>query len=352
MSHRIALVGCGTVGLGFLKILRDKGAHLKSAYGFDAKIVAVSDKLKGSVLSDKGIDLKALVAHVEAGKNIGDFDPKAVNGLDAVETIRRAKADIVVEVAWTDIKTGEPATTHIREAFKAGSHVVTTNKGPVTLFHKELDDEAAKAGLMFRHEGVVMSGTPVFGLLQFCLAGNGVKEVKGILNGTTNFILTKMEDDGMAYEDALSLAQKLGYAEADPTADVEAYDALAKILVLSNIVLGADLKTSDVAREGIVKITLDDIRKAKAEGKRYKLVASAKLEGGKVAAQVKPVKLPLSDPLAGVSGAMNALTFHTDLSGPITIQGPGAGQLETGFAVLIDCLNIHRACGGKPAASK
>ncbi len=347
MTYRIALVGCGTVGIGFLKILRDKGEHLRSSYGFDAKVVAVSDKMKGAVLADGGIDLKAFVAHVEAGRPIGLFDPKAVNGLDSVETIRRAKADIVVEVAWTDIKTAEPATTHIREAFKAGSHVVTTNKGPATLFHDELEAEARKHGVTWRHEGIVMSGTPVFDLLQFCLAGNEVKEMKGILNGTTNFILTKMEDEGMAYKDALGLAQKLGYAEADPTADVEGFDALAKILVLSNTVLGANLKTDQVKREGISKITLEDIAKAKKDGRRYKLVASAKKEGGKVIAQVMPVQLPLSDPLAGVSGAMNALTFTTDLSGPITIQGPGAGQMETGFAVLIDALNIHRACQAK-----
>jgi homoserine dehydrogenase len=347
MTYRIALVGCGTVGIGFLKILRDKGGLLKSKYGFEAKVVAVSDKVKGAVLADDGLDLRAFVAHVEAGKPIGEFDPKAIHGLDSVETIRRAKADMVVEVAWTDIKTGEPASTHIREAFRAGAHVITTNKGPATLFHGELTEMAKKHNVLWRHEGVVMSGTPVFDLLEFCLAGNEVKEIKGILNGTTNFILTKMEDEGMAYKDALALAQKLGYAEADPTADVEGFDALAKILVLSNIVLGANLKTDQVARQGISAITLEDIARAKKEGKRYKLVASAKREGGKVVAQVKPVQLPLSDPLAGVGGAMNALTFHTDLSGPITIQGPGAGQMETGFAVLIDALNIHRACKAK-----
>jgi homoserine dehydrogenase len=347
MVYRIALIGCGTVGTGFLKILRDKGEQLKRRYGFEANVVAVSDKLKGALLVDDGLDLGAFVAHLEAKKPIGDFSSKGLRGLDAVETIRKARADIVVEVAWTDIKTGEPAATHMREAFKAGAHVITTNKGPATLFHRELSELARKHKVLWRHEGVVMSGTPVFDLLEFCLAGNDVREIKGILNGTTNFILTKMEDEGMAYKDALALAQKLGYAEADPTADVEGFDALAKILVLSNIVLGANLKTDQVARQGISAITLEDISKAKKDGKRYKLVASAKRDGGKVVAQVKPVQLPLSDPLAGVSGAMNAVTFHTDLSGPITIQGAGAGQMETGFAVLIDALNIHRALARK-----
>ena len=146
----------------------------------------------------------------------------------------------------------------------------------------------------------------------------------------------------MAYEDALALAQKLGYAEADPTVDVEGFDALAKVIILSNIVLGGRLKPSDAERIGISGITIEDVQKAKAEGMRYKLIGSARKEGEKVIASVKPEKLPLTDPLAGVGGAVNALTFKTDLSGDITIQGPGAGKIETGFAIMIDVLNIHR----------
>jgi homoserine dehydrogenase len=189
---------------------------------------------------------------------------------------------------------------------------------------------------------VVLSGTPVFNLLGYCLAGNDVTEVKGILNGTTNFMLTKMEEENMSYDAALALAQKLGFAEADPTADVEGFDALAKIVMLSNLVLGANLRPDDAERVGISGITIEDIQDAKAEGMRYKLIGSARKVGRRVIASVKPVKLPLSDPLAGVGGATNALTFKTDLSGDITIQGAGAGKIETGFAILIDVLNIHR----------
>jgi homoserine dehydrogenase len=188
-----------------------------------------------------------------------------------------------------------------------------------------------------------MSGTPIFDLLEYCLAINDIREIKGILNGTTNFMLTKMEEENMSYPDALALAQKLGYAEADPTADVEGFDALAKVVILSNVVLGGSLKPSDAEeRVGISGITIEDIQKAKSEGMRYKLIGSTRIENGKIIASVKPVKLPLSDPLAGVSGAVNALTFKTDLSGDITIQGPGAGKLETGFAIMIDVLNMHR----------
>ncbi len=327
-----------------MKILRDKKDFLKNNFGFDAKVVAISDKFKGSIFVDEGIDLDGLLAHMEqTGKVDGFTAPGAITGLDPIETIRRSNADIIAEASFTDIKTGEPATSHVREALGTGKHVITTNKGPVALFQRELDALAKQNKVQFRYEGAVMSGTPIFNLMEFCLAGNDVVEVKGILNGTTNFILTKMEEDDMAYEDALALAQKLGYAEADPTGDVEGYDALAKVMQLSNIALGGNLKEEDIEREGITGITSEMIKAAAAEGMRYKLIGSTRKEGGKIIAYVKPIKLPLSDPLAGVGGAINALTFSCDLSGDVTIQGPGAGQMETGFALLIDILAINRA---------
>jgi homoserine dehydrogenase len=343
MKRKIILIGCGVVGQGFLKILDAKKDVLSPRYGFEPVLVAVSDTLKGSVMVKDGIDIAAFLKHVESGKKINEFQAKgAVTGLDAVQTIKRAEADIMVEVTYTDIKTGEPATTHIKEALESGKNVATTNKGPLTLHFKELVALARKNKVQFRFEGVVMSGTPIFDLMEFCLAGNDVTEVRGILNGTTNFILTKMEEENMPYAEALALAQKLGYAEANPTADVEGFDALAKVVMLSNIIMGGNLKPEDVPRVGITGISSDDVKKAKAEGKRYKLIGSTRKENGKIIASVKPEKLPLSDPLAGVSGAINALTFKTDLSGSITIQGAGAGKIETGFAILIDVLNIHR----------
>ncbi len=341
MKYKIALIGCGVVGTGFLEILNKKKKLLKEKFDFEAELVAVSDMIKGSVIDSKGIDIGAFLKHLDEKKSINEFSGQE-NGLNAVDTIQKAQADMVMEVTYTDIETGEPASTHIREAFKAGSWVSTTNKGPVTLFEKELTKMAEENGVGWRYEGVVLSGTPVFNLLDFCLAGNDIKEIKGIMNGTTNFILTKMEEDAMAYDDALKLAQDLGYAEADPTADVEGFDALAKIVIMSNVVLGGNIKPDDAEREGISKITPQDIMNAKKEGKRYKLIASAKKENGKIKASVKPMKIPLTDPLAGVGGAMNALTVMTDLSGPITVQGPGAGKIETGYALLIDALAIHR----------
>jgi homoserine dehydrogenase len=221
-------------------------------------------------------------------------------------------------------------------------HVVTSNKGPAALHYKELHKLAEKNDLFFRIEGTVMSGTPVFSLFESGLAGNEIREIKGILNGTTNFILTKMELDGMEYDEALAQAQQLGYAEADPTADVEGFDAAAKVVILSNVLLEGDIAPADVRREGITAITRDQVLAAKRQGFRYKLIAQTKRSAGKIEAGVSPQKLLFADPLAGIMGAQNALTFDLDLMGKVTIQGAGAGKTETGYSILSDMLAIHR----------
>ncbi len=344
MQRRIVLIGCGVVGQGFLEILVRKKEMLEREFSFEPVLVGVADMMKGSILVNEGIDIPGFMVHVKAKGTVHDFPAEgAIVGLNSLDLLEQAEADIMVEVTYTDIKTGEPATSHIRKAFERGMCVATTNKGPMALHFRDLSKLAEAKNVLFRYEGVVMSGTPIFDLLEYCLAGNEIQEIKGILNGTTNFMLTKMEEENMSYPDALALAQKLGYAEADPTADVEGFDALAKVVILSNVVLGGNISPADAQeRVGISGITIEDIRKAKAEEMRYKLIGSARKEHGKIIASVRPEKLPLSDPLAGVGGAVNALTFKTDLSGPITIQGSGAGKLETGFAILIDVLNMHK----------
>jgi homoserine dehydrogenase len=341
VKHRIALIGFGTVGQGLCEILLSKAGELKSVHGFEWDVVAVSDIQKGSVASTSGLDVKELLALTEGGKPLEEASSATDRGWDALKTIRESNATIVCELAYTDIKTGQPATDHCRAAFETDKHIVTSNKGPAALNYRELSDLAAKNGVRFMIEGTVMSGTPVLNLARNELAGNEISCIKGILNGTTNYILTNMEA-GQAYDDVLAEAQRLGYAEADPTADVEGFDALAKVTILANVVMGANLTPDDIPCKGISHLTLDDIEKARAEGKRWKLIGEVKREGGGISASVAPVMVELSHPLAGVSGAVNALTFSTDLMGDVTITGAGAGKVETGFSILVDILDIHR----------
>jgi len=346
MKYKIGLIGCGTVGQGFLEILDKKTDSLKKNFGFEAKVVFITDKLKGTLTVPSGIDIKKVLALLSRGKALTDYRlGKTSAGADPLDVIAACEADIIAELTYTNLKTGEPATSYIKKALQTGRHVVTSNKGPAALHYQELRELARKKKVFFRIEGTVMSGTPVFTLFESGFAGNTVNEIKGILNGTTNFILSKMELENMDYSDALALAQKLGYAEADPTADVEGFDALAKIVILSNVILGGDIRPSDARSVGITGITQQMVREAKAEGQRYKLIAQTRREGAKIAAGVSPQKLPLSDPLAGVMGAQNALTFDLDLLGKVTIQGPGAGRIETGTSILQDMLAIHRDLG-------
>ncbi len=343
MTHKLAFIGFGTVGQGLAEILRDKGDVLRDTEGFEAQVVAVSDLLKGAVYHPDGLDVAKLLEVVQSTGKLDDYpdSPGLERGWDSLRTIRDSNADSIVEVSYTDIKTGQPAIDHCRAAFEAGKNVVMSNKGPVALAYAELSVLAQANGARWGFEGTVMSGTPALRMPLTALAGNDIREVRGIFNGTTNYILTKMEE-GMSYDVALKQAQELGYAEADPTADVEGFDAQGKVVILSSVVMNAPLTKEQVACQGISHLTLADIDQAKAEGKRWKLIGRAKKEGERVIASVGPEMVPLTDPLAGIMGATNAITYECDLAGPITLVGAGAGRVETGFSILIDLINIER----------
>ena len=342
MHFKLAFIGYGTVGQGLTEILLEKKEMLAEKYDFHCTVVAISDIMKGSVYDKNGLDMKKILDLVKSGKKLEEY-PTGKKGMDSLTTIQETNSDTIVEVTFTDVKTGEPALTHIKTALKSGKNVVSTNKGPVVKQAMELLKLAESNNVHYGFEGVVLAGTPVLNLAKYALAGNRVTGFKGILNGTTNYILTRMEE-GMSYDDALKKAQELGYAEADPTGDVEGLDALGKVVILTNVIIGKKLSWTDVERKGITGISKKDVEKAKAEVKRWKLIGSAEIRpDGSVKAKVWPEKLPLNDPLAGVGEATNALTFFTDELGPVTIVGPGAGRRETGFALLIDLLNINRS---------
>jgi homoserine dehydrogenase len=343
MQLKLALIGFGVVGQGLAEILTRK-ADLPDGHGADFRVVAISDNVKGSVYNPKGLDLEKALEKVKATGKLDGYEAPE-KGWDALKTIRKSNADVIVEATFTDIKTGEPAMSHFKAALEAGKHLATTNKGPTTLALKELMKLAEDHKVQFRYEGTVMAGTPTLNLAGRFLAGNRFERIRGIFNGTTNFILTKMET-GMTYAAALKEAQELGYAEAVPDADVEGWDALAKVVILANAVMGADLKVADVARTGITRITPEDIQKAAREGKRWKLIGEVRRDGGKVVGKVSPEKVALTDPLASVGGATNAITFSTDLIQDVTIVGPGAGRIETGFALFSDLIEIHRNLHG------
>lgn len=340
-TYKIVMIGFGNVGQGFAQILRDQADELASRFGLQAQIVAVCDLLKGSIYRPEGFSPTELLDTVQAGKNLETL-PAAAKGWDAAQTIAQSGADVVVELSYTDLKTGEPAVSHVRLAFEHGMHAITSNKGPVALHYPALAALAAEKGLQFGIEGTVMSGTPSLRMGTELLGAAGITKIQGIVNGTTNYILSQMED-GATYADALAEAQAKGYAEADPTGDVEGFDAAGKVVILANVLMGASISMADVDRQGITGLTPKDIADAQAEKMRWKLIASVEKTSTGILASVKPTRISISHPLASVSGATNAITFSTALVSDVTLIGPGAGRLPTGYAILEDLMAIHRA---------
>ena len=336
---RLLLLGFGTVGQGLAELLIDKKDVLRKQYGLTCKVVGIADMLKGSIYKPSGINLEAALAKVKAGRMLTELGGTFEG--DALAMVKAADADMMIEMTYTDIKTGEPATSHIKAALRKGMHVATTNKGPVALFYQDLSRLAKRSKCKFFYEGTVMSGTPLLNLVRETLAGCHITQLKGILNGTTNYILTRMEE-GMAYDEALKKAQELGYAEAVPDADVLGWDALAKVTILANTVFDTPVNPSAFPCKGITEITVDAINDAKKRGKRFKLIGKVWREGSKVKGSVAPEEIDLSHPLAGIMNATNAVTITTDALGDVTIVGPGAGRKATGFSMLVDII----AAGG------
>ena len=336
---RLALIGFGSVGQGLAQILYDKGDVYTWKFGLRFMIVAITDLVYGSAYNPEGLDLSSVLKIASEHRNLS-LIPSYGNRWDALTMISQSNADVIVEISYTNFETGEPGLSHIRAAIENHKHVITTNKGPIALNYQELTNLARDKMVKLEVEGTVMSGTPVLRFGKKLLAGTEIRQIEGILNGTTNFILTKM-GDGVSYADALAEAQAQGYAEADPTGDVEGFDTAGKLVILSSTILNTPIDIKQVERVGITGLTLKDIEQARQDESTWKLVGRLEKHAGGVQAVVKPTCLPNSHPLANVEGATNAITFSTDLLGDVTLIGPGAGRIETGYAIICDLLEIY-----------
>jgi homoserine dehydrogenase len=339
LQLNLALIGLGTVGQGFLELLHEQRESLTTRYRLAVHVVGIATARRGAIFCLDGLDIPKVLAHKD---DLTTFpaQPRLIRGLSTQTTCTRPGVDVVVEVTPTDLTTGEPAISHVRAALAAGKHVITANKGPLALAYAEMTELATHRDAFLGFEGTVMGGTPVLRFARKGLAGCTIHEVVGIINGTTNYILTQMEV-GQSYADVLAEAQRLGYAETNPAGDVEGYDAAAKLVIVANTALNAPLALSQVDRTGITGLTVTDIEAARQAGERWKLIARARrTPDGGVIASVRPERLPLSDPLAGVSGVVNAITYYTDMLGPVTITGAGAGGRATGYALLSDLIEL------------
>lgn len=339
----LSIIGFGTVGQGLAELLARKEALLKRDYGLDIRLVSVANARHGFIYRDEGLDIPTLLNLAANRQPLTEY-PAAFHWNNTLEGLQVTGGDVLAEATGTNLRDAEPGISHIRSALKEGMHVITANKGPAALYAQELFALAREHGVQLRLESTVMAGTPVISTLREGLAGAQVQAIRGILNGTTNYILSAMAA-GREYADVLAEAQAQGYAEADPTSDVEGYDAVAKTLILAALVFGHSLRPEQVIRQGITRITKAQMQRAMEQGKRIKLVASLRLlperatnSEARLEARVEPTELPESDPLARIDGVLNAISIQTDTLPEVTIIGPGAGRLQTGQGLLADLI--------------
>lgn len=325
---RIFIAGFGTVGQGFAEVLESREMFFKKRYGENVKIVGVMDS-KTYIVDPEGLAPMDLVSRKMETKRVGTKTYK-----DALEILDSVDYDILVEVSPTNYETGGQGLKNIVHALEHGKDVITTNKGPLATKFGEMIALARKNRCKLKFEGSVGGAMPIINLCHDNLVGEKILSIRGILNGTCNYILSKM-DSGQPFEQALKEAQQLGYAEADPTGDVGGYDSACKVVILANSVFGRNVTFSDVSITGITGITEEAITLAKSRNMVVRLigeVTDTKLE-------VAPRLVPRGHPLA-VTGTLNAAQILSDLAGPITITGRGAGRLETASAILSDLISV------------
>jgi homoserine dehydrogenase len=338
---RIVVCGFGRVGRSFARLLEAKRTRVEGEHALHLALVGVGE-LGGSLVNAAGLPPAETAEFFETKRGFAGH-PDLRLGWQGSDLAREAAADVLVETTPTDISTGEPALSHVRAALGRGLHVVSANKGPFVHHYRELRDLAAKHGAALKLSAAAAAALPTLDVAQVCLAGTEILAIEGVLNGTSNFILTRMRG-GAGYAEALAEAQRLGIAEPDPTLDVEGYDTANKLALIANVAMDAELGPADVARTGITGLTSETVRAAAAEGRAYRLVGRATREAdGRVTARVAPEPLPPEHPLAAVDGAEKAITYTTDTMHRVTVVGGKSDPRGAAAALLKDILNIYRA---------
>jgi homoserine dehydrogenase len=342
---RIWVVGFGTVGQWLVRVLDSQAERLAAQYGIGFTVVGLANARSGFVHDQDGLDLPSLLGLAASGKSIAEL-PGVEHWPSALEGLRATEADLLVEVTASPSADGEPGFAHMCEALERSIPVVTSNKWPVALRGVELAGLARRRGVAFRAESSVMSGTPLLSALVEGLAGAVPIALRGLLNATANFILSRMSE-GSSYEDALAEAQAAGLAERDPAADVEGHDTVAKVMILSGLVFGRQLRREQVTCSGIVDIPRSELDRAGSSGARVKHVATLEFSepggAGEVSARVAPELVGPEDPLANFEGTTNAVVCRADPVGEVTITGPGAGPRLAGQGVLSDLIAVARS---------
>jgi len=360
----LLLIGFGNVGQRFARLLEEKSVRLRGDYDLSWRVVGIATKHHGTAYDARGLDLVKALKLAEAGSSLD-----SLIGLEAGRTItpgatglalikhatgeskaRNLQHLVVVETTLLDIERGQPATDHVIAALRGGAHVVTANKGPVAFAYREILSSTGMAHRRFLFEGAVMDGIPIFNLVRETLPAVEILGFRGIINTTTNYILTAMEG-GRTFGDALAEMQAAGITEADPSFDIDGWDAAAKTAALVNVLMRGAATPRTIDRTGIGGITREQVLDAVGRGKRIRLVASAERIDGHPVGRVAPVELEASDPLASLGGLQNQIVLNTDVLGPIGIQQLDGGLIQTAYALLSDLVTIAKSLGRADASA-
>jgi homoserine dehydrogenase len=340
----LALIGFGHVARRFLRLLDEVAERLD----FNWRVVAIATRHHGSVIDPNGIDARRAVAHVEASQSLDRLDssPRERSGIDVVRQVTDALAEdasdgqlVVIETTVLDIDRGEPATAHVRASLEGLAHVVTANKGPAAFAYEELEALADTVDRVFFFEGAVMDGVPIFNLVRETMPGVVIEGFRGVINTTSQYALSEMER-GIPFADAIREMQSRGIAEADPSLDIDGWDAAAKAAALVNVFMAGAITPHEVTRVGIRDMGLRDVADALSRGRRVRLVASAARRGHALDVRVEPELLDASDPLANLGKLENALFLRTDLLGEIGIVQRTSSLQQTAYALLSDLAHI------------
>lgn len=340
--YNLALLGFGNVGQALARLLLRKQTDLQQDHGITFRVTGLATGRRGMAVDPGGLNLEGAL------QAMGDGDQQPLRNFgvqpalsDAFDFIRRCGADVLFENTPVNYASGQPAVDHLRLALELGMHAITANKGPVVHAYRQLTELAERQGKKFYFESAVMDGAPVFSLFREALPAARLVAFSGVLNSTTNLVLSRMEA-GESQQQAVTYAQAIGIAETDPSGDIDGWDAAVKVAALVTVLMNLPFKPDQVDRQGIRALTLQDIAQAREQGCRWKLVCSARREGNLVHARVAPKMVPASSPLFQVDGTTSIIQFESDVLGKLSLIESDPGPHTTAYGLLADFINAVR----------
>lgn len=335
---RVVMLGFGDAGQAFARLLMDKHDEIKGKYRYEIQVVAISTNSRGSLVNELGIDLELALSDIEKLKSFS-ASRKDYSSLNSIQIAETVDYDVIIELTPLEILSGQPAIDHIKKAFNRGRHAITANKGPIAWAYEELQALAKKQGALFYYETTVMDGTPVFNLVEETLEFCKVREIKGILNSTTNYVLEEIAK-GKEYNDVIEEGKKRGFVEANPAMDIEGWDAAAKTAVLLNVLMGANITPVDINRKGIEDVTNKQIEDAAKRDNVIKLICHGAIKDGKVIGTVQPKEIGKDNIYSNIKGTSSIVTITTDLMGDISIVEHEPEIEQTAYGIFGDLIRV------------